>query len=634
MEKIKQKKQQQMSVTIPQTSIIELQALITADADSITELKDNLDALGQPNASIALTTINHETGVSPFFAACAIGAVGTSPKSQYVQLMLLYGANVSKVGDKKGNTPLHIAALGLRAAICVLLCRYGSSLSALNNERRTAMHLALERTDTKDNAELYFRSITTAKLLSAIRHESRKEPYGGDDVGELVVAVQCGDATRVEKLLRKSPQLINQRITQQIRWTAVHLAVALMNVSVLQKLANAPGVQMSLCDEDNWTPLHWVVASSVVTPELDCQCLEMLKILESAGPIQYWTRVVNSKFIRESLIGSCFVTELAPDWQGMTEEKKQFAFFFNKAEVSEEHGVERYQVSMWYDGNPAEDVIGMFEPNNRRKLTFRRRGNYEIILAEKLRNVFYDDKNGVISMESSTPNLDSSAYSWAKTQPEKDWALHVVPTMLNATEIPANKNNIYIAGSAKGKIEFTFSRLEKMSATTEVYAIDVAANPGRWMLSVMRLHLEMAGTRFFETKLVFKLEGKIQEQFTCDITTLSVKRDGVTSLVTDLADGPTVLHWTAAHGMTSWVQMLLNKGDCNPFDAGNDGKSPYMLSLVRLKEAEDDMKDVKAQLENVQEQTKNDAASASPAEQEKDQKNIKALNVRLNNCSI
>jgi nicotinamidase/pyrazinamidase len=557
--------------------------LIVDPGDNIAVLKEKLDELRQPGASMAISTLHEKYGMSPFFAACNSGATGTSPKIQYVQLMLLYGAKVNAVGDRKGNTPLHAAALGLRTAICVLLRRSGAHISCVNLERKSPLHLALEHPPS--TSIMYFRAITTYKIIEAIVPEDRKEPYADADVGQVMKAIQTGDVTGLDASLKKTPALITTVLSPQVRWTPLHLASALMNVSALKVLCKAPGINVNLVDQDGWSPIHWLFALRIMTPELEPQVQEAFKLLEGAsgGSFNYWARVCNSKFIQEKLVGSCFVTEVAPDWKGKSKETKSYTFFVNKQDPSEEYGVDRFQVSMWYDGNPAEEVVGLFEPNNRRALTFRRKGANELVLNEKNRIVFFDERNEVITMESSSSFLDDAQYCWAKARynPSIDWALRKVPSLLSSVIDPETKGCTFVAGS----IEFSVSGVERVSPSSEVYTIEVPGKQGLWMLSVMRTQLELLGSSGFETKLVFKNDGKVVHQ--CDIATVQKKKDGVVTLFSESYSGPGVLHWAAAEGLANWVKSLLEKKDCNPFDGGADGRSPYLLSLMQYKDADD-----------------------------------------------
>eukprot|EP00759_Apiculatamorpha_spiralis_P046751 PhF_6_TR42933/c2_g1_i1/m.65177 len=587
--------------SVSESVVVEIIELVNEDADNISKIKDKLDVLGQPAAGRSLTTVSEKLGMSPLYVACTTGSLATSQKLQYVQLMLLYSANPNSVGDRKGNTPLHGAAMNLHFFTVILLRRYGASLTALNNERRTPFHLSREREpkEALQDSRLKFCSVITTKIISIIKNENG-EPFGSNDISELFIAIQCGEPNRVQRVLNAKPNAISQTFK---RWTPLHLAVALMNKPIISVLVKTPGIDFNAKDEDGWTVINWIVALRVVFPDSEELMMDILKLIEAAASnnIQYFPRVCNSTFMQPLLLNQCFVMEVAPDWKGKTQEKKSYAFYFNKSEPSEELGVERYQVMMYYDGNPAEDVIGLFEPKSRRKITFRRRGNNELLLMEKDSIVFYDDQNGLITTESPGSHLDPNASRWAKSHwtSDKKWGLIRVPSFLGSMG-QQYKDHLFVAGD----IEFKVTSIERVSPSLEIYQLEVPEKQGLWMLNVTRTKLELAGTNEFETKLLFKFDNKIV--FDCPITALQLKKVNTPTKIplSEVCVGPSPLHWAAAEGLGTWVKLLLEKKECNPFDSGTDGKSPYLLSMIQLKDAEDGLKSIETSMSTLQENIK------------------------------
>eukprot|EP00760_Papus_ankaliazontas_P014596 PhM_4_TR16111/c0_g1_i1/m.84879 len=582
-----------------------LMDLVMADNADVAAIKSQLDEVGAKMAAKAINTHSDKFNMTPFYAACHYGPMGSNSRLKIVQLMLQSGAKVNQRGDKANNTPLHAAARFLRFKIVVLLRRYSAGLYLLNDKRQTPQQLALHAVDDIPVEQVLvthrYLCVMTYKVMRGVISEEHTEPFGEEDLEEAFIAIQREDNEVLQAIVRNNPQKVNSYLSDDIRWTPLHLAVATGNLGAVKILMSVPDVNPNVTDDDSWCPIHWVMIQRCVYPQAEAVCQELLRLLESVPgqKLRHWARVANSTLLEHPLLGACFVTEVAPDCKARTAEPRRYVFFILRREATEEIGEERYTAMMWFDGNPGEEVICSFMPQQNRVINFRRRGQNEPILLEKSRTVFFDDLNGVISLQPQQLALNSAKYAWTRqgmADGEKDWALRRVPTLLDEYhKSMVNKELVHAIDS----YQFRFSRIERITPVSETYAIEVLEETGMWMLTVQRENLHKAGiSAEFRTVISLKRDANTVAQCNIDgVMVTQKKRGGNPTLapIRSVCTGPTVLHWCAEFAIHQWFKMLLDRPDANPFDGGDDGMSPYLITLRRIKDLEDSSRLLKAQ---------------------------------------
>eukprot|EP00759_Apiculatamorpha_spiralis_P055878 PhF_6_TR7916/c0_g1_i3/m.11805 len=576
------------------TRIDSLVDLIQSEGDRRGDVKQALDELGQPGARDALTTQSQsEGGLTPLQAACVSE---DDSKIHMLELLISYGPDINKPGDNESNTPLHAAVKSHSIKCVTLLRRLGADVTILNSKRCTPQDIA--RDEISHLSVDRFKPLAIHKLLDAVQVEekSSSDPVGPRDEHEVFLAIQRKDHAKLTTLLQHNPAAAITRISDRVWWTPFHLAACLLNSQALKILSavkiDAEELKQAMRDEHGWTPMHWVVLHLCISVENESICRDMVKILEGTQAPLYDARVCTSTGLPELLWTHCYVSEVVPNFKTKLEKKtsENYVLYFSKKENSEDSSANRFQCMMWYENNPKRDLIATFEPSNERSITFRTRGYSESILSEKGRTVFYDDQNETIAVRPTHGNrLQPEKYRWARSteaQHEKDWALKKVPSFLHMFH-SMSEQTFFKAD----EIMFRPLRIERVTPTMETYVIDVlnpihdqVTQPSLWTMSFIRHNLEMAGTVGLETRLVFKMDGQIKHQ--CDLNSLIwVEEGNFSTRVNQFYTGHTVLHWCTLVGLINWVELFL-KHECDPFDGGMDGQSPYFLALQCLNEIE------------------------------------------------